>query len=334
MKGSLIFMPMQKEKYLNLDNSASISFLGANNSNLVPIEKRLNVYIIQRGTKFIIRGEDNEVNLAEKILIEMSNTLKLKSEITLDDVNNLIDLLYYSSPKQMNSNENSDVILYTREGSIKPKSYNQKLFVDAVRKNDVVFALGPAGTGKTYLAVALAVDALNKGNVQKIILSRPAVEAGESLGFLPGDIKDKIDPYLKPLYDALFEMMNPDKLKLYLEREIIEIVPLAFMRGRTLSKAFIILDEAQNSTTTQMKMFLTRLGMNSKVIITGDVTQIDLPSKSLSGILQAKKILHNIEGIKFVYFDKEDVVRHKLVKDIIQAYDNFSELQDSKNIND
>lgn len=334
MKGSLIFMPMQKEKYLNLDNSASISFLGANNSNLVPIEKRLNVYIIQRGTKFIIRGEDNEVNLAEKILIEMSNTLKLKSEITLDDVNNLIDLLYYSSPKQMNSNENSDVILYTREGSIKPKSYNQKLFVDAVRKNDVVFALGPAGTGKTYLAVALAVDALNKGNVQKIVLSRPAVEAGESLGFLPGDIKDKIDPYLKPLYDALFEMMNPDKLKLYLEREIIEIVPLAFMRGRTLSKAFIILDEAQNSTTTQMKMFLTRLGMNSKVIITGDVTQIDLPSKSLSGILQAKKILHNIEGIKFVYFDKEDVVRHKLVKDIIQAYDNFSELQDSKNIND
>jgi len=334
MKGSLIFMPMQKEKYLNLDNSASISFLGANNSNLVPIEKRLNVYIIQRGTKFIIRGEDNEVNLAEKILIEMSNTLKLKSEITLDDVNNLIDLLYYSSPKQTNSNENSDVILYTREGSIKPKSYNQKLFVDAVRKNDVVFALGPAGTGKTYLAVALAVDALNKGNVQKIILSRPAVEAGESLGFLPGDIKDKIDPYLKPLYDALFEMMNPDKLKLYLEREIIEIVPLAFMRGRTLSKAFIILDEAQNSTTTQMKMFLTRLGMNSKVIITGDVTQIDLPSKSLSGILQAKKILHNIEGIKFVYFDKEDVVRHKLVKDIIQAYDNFSELQDSKNIND
>ncbi|HPP34131.1 MAG TPA: PhoH family protein [Ignavibacteriales bacterium] len=325
---------MQKEKYLNLDNSASISFLGANNSNLVPIEKRLNVYIIQRGTKFIIRGEDNEVNLAEKILIEMSNTLKLKSEITLDDVNNLIDLLYYSSPKQMNSNENSDVILYTREGSIKPKSYNQKLFVDAVRKNDVVFALGPAGTGKTYLAVALAVDALNKGNVQKIVLSRPAVEAGESLGFLPGDIKDKIDPYLKPLYDALFEMMNPDKLKLYLEREIIEIVPLAFMRGRTLSKAFIILDEAQNSTTTQMKMFLTRLGMNSKVIITGDVTQIDLPSKSLSGILQAKKILHNIEGIKFVYFDKEDVVRHKLVKDIIQAYDNFSELQDSKNIND
>jgi len=334
MKGSLVFMSMQKEKYLNLDNSASISFLGANNSNLVPIEKRLNVYIIQRGTKFIIRGEDNEVNLAEKILIEMSNTLKLKSEITLDDVNNLIDLLYYSSPKQMNSNENSDVILYTREGSIKPKSYNQKLFVDAVRKNDVVFALGPAGTGKTYLAVALAVDALNKGNVQKIILSRPAVEAGESLGFLPGDIKDKIDPYLKPLYDALFEMMNPDKLKLYLEREIIEIVPLAFMRGRTLSKAFIILDEAQNSTTTQMKMFLTRLGMNSKVIITGDVTQIDLPSKSLSGILQAKKILHNIEGIKFVYFDKEDVVRHKLVKDIIQAYDNFSELQDSKNIND
>lgn len=322
---------MQKEKYLNLENAASISFLGANNSNLVPLEKRLNVFIIQRGTKFIIRGDDNEVNLAEKILIEMSNTLKLKSEISVDDVNNLIDLMYFSSPKNTTSNENSEVIIYTRTGSIKPKTHNQKIFVDAVRKDDIVFALGPAGTGKTYLAVALAVDALNKGNVQKIVLSRPAVEAGESLGFLPGDIRDKIDPYLKPLYDALFEMMNPDKLKMYLEREIIEIVPLAFMRGRTLSNAFIILDEAQNSTTTQMKMFLTRLGINSKVIITGDVTQIDLPSKNLSGVLQAKKILHNVEGIKFVYFDRDDVVRHKLVRDIIQAYDNFSELQENKN---
>lgn len=322
---------MQKEKYLNLENAASISFLGANNSNLIPLEKRLNVFIIQRGTKFIIRGDDNEVNLAEKILIEMSNTLKLKSEISVDDVNNLIDLMYFSSPKNSTSNENSEVILYTRTGSIKPKTHNQKIFVDSVRKNDIVFALGPAGTGKTYLAVALAVDALNKGSVQKIVLSRPAVEAGESLGFLPGDIRDKIDPYLKPLYDALFEMMNPDKLKMYLEREIIEIVPLAFMRGRTLSNAFIILDEAQNSTTTQMKMFLTRLGINSKVIITGDVTQIDLPSKNLSGVLQAKKILHNVEGIKFVYFDRDDVVRHKLVRDIIQAYDNFSELQENKN---
>ncbi|HOP50180.1 MAG TPA: PhoH family protein [Ignavibacteriales bacterium] len=322
---------MQIEKNIILDNAANISFLGINNINLTPIEQKLNIFIVQRGTKFVLRGQQDNVDVAEKILIEMSNTLKLKGEVSLDDVNNIIDLLYFTSDKQI-QNLNPDVILYTKDGVIKPKTKNQKKFVEAVRKNDIVFALGPAGTGKTYIAVALAVEALNKGMVQKIVLSRPAVEAGESLGFLPGDIRDKIDPYLKPLYDALFEMINPDKLKLYLEREIIEIVPLAFMRGRTLNKAFIILDEAQNSTTVQMKMFLTRLGVNSKVIITGDVTQIDLPSKSLSGVIQAKKILNNIEGIDFVYFDKDDVVRHKLVKDIIQAYDDFTELQENKNI--
>jgi phosphate starvation-inducible PhoH-like protein len=322
---------MQIEKNIVLDNAANISFLGINNANLSPIEQKLNIFIVQRGTKFVLRGQQDNVDVAEKILIEMSNTLKLKGEVSLDDVNNIIDLLYFTSDKQI-QNLNPDVILYTKDGVIKPKTKNQKKFVEAVRKNDIVFALGPAGTGKTYIAVALAVEALNKGMVQKIVLSRPAVEAGESLGFLPGDIREKIDPYLKPLYDALFEMINPDKLKLYLEREIIEIVPLAFMRGRTLNKAFIILDEAQNSTTVQMKMFLTRLGVNSKVIITGDVTQIDLPSKSLSGVIQAKKILNNIEGIDFVYFDKDDVVRHKLVKDIIQAYDDFTELQENKNI--
>jgi phosphate starvation-inducible PhoH-like protein len=191
------------------------------------------------------------------------------------------------------------------------------------RKNDICFAIGPAGTGKTYLAVAIAVSALKRGLVKKLILARPAVEAGESLGFLPGDFREKIDPYLRPLYDALDDMIPSDKLKTYIEKRIIEIVPLAYMRGRTLNNAYVILDEAQNSTTMQMKMFLTRLGNNSKSIITGDITQIDLPPKQISGLVQAKDILSNIDGVAFAYFDKSDVVRHKLVKDIIDAYEKF-----------
>jgi phosphate starvation-inducible PhoH-like protein len=194
-------------------------------------------------------------------------------------------------------------------------------YIKKASKNDICFAIGPAGTGKTYLAVALAVAALKKGIVNKIVLARPAVEAGESLGFLPGDFREKIDPYLRPLYDALDDMMPSEKLKGYIEKRVVEIVPLAYMRGRTLNNAFVILDEAQNATAVQMKMFLTRLGANSKSIITGDITQIDLPPKSVSGLIQAKEILNNIEGVAFVYFDKSDVVRHKLVKDIIDAYE-------------
>ncbi|MCX8106036.1 MAG: PhoH family protein, partial [Ignavibacterium album] len=207
---------------------------------------------------------------------------------------------------------------------VKAKTPGQKKYIQIAQKNDICFAIGPAGTGKTYLAVALAVSALKKGLVKKIILARPAVEAGESLGFLPGDFQEKIDPYLRPLYDALDEMLPTEKLRAYIEKGIVEIVPLAYMRGRTLNNAYVILDEAQNATALQMKMFLTRLGANSKAIITGDITQIDLPSKTKSGLIQAKEILQGISGVGFVYFDKEDVVRHKLVKDIINAYEKYS----------
>ncbi|MGE5497249.1 MAG: PhoH family protein, partial [Syntrophothermus sp.] len=213
--------------------------------------------------------------------------------------------------------------LYTKNDVIKAKTPTQIKYFQAVRKHDICFAIGPAGTGKTYLAVAFAVAALKKGLVNKIVLARPAVEAGESLGFLPGDFREKIDPYLRPLYDALDDMMPTDKLKGYIEKSVVEIVPLAYMRGRTLNNAFVILDEAQNATSMQMKMFLTRLGPNSKAIITGDITQIDLPAKMVSGLVQIQEILKNVEGVGFVYFEKGDVVRHKLVKDIINAYEKF-----------
>jgi phosphate starvation-inducible PhoH-like protein len=208
---------------------------------------------------------------------------------------------------------------------IRPKSAGQKKYVRLVKKNDIVFAVGPAGTGKTYLAVALAVASLKSNEAARIVLTRPAVEAGESLGFLPGDLKEKIDPYLRPLYDALDDMIAPDKLKGYLEKRIIEIAPLAYMRGRTLNNAFVILDEAQNASAMQMKMFLTRLGPNSRAIVTGDVTQIDLPNRAASGLVQIQQVLTGIDGIAFVYLDRNDVVRHRLVKDIIDAYERFQD---------
>ena len=220
--------------------------------------------------------------------------------------------------------EYDSIVLYTKHDVIKARTSGQGKYVEVATQNDICFAIGPAGTGKTFLAVALAISSLKKGLVKRIILARPAVEAGESLGFLPGDFREKIDPYLKPLYDALDEMLPSEKLRSYLEKGIVEIVPLAYMRGRTLNNAFVILDEAQNATAMQMKMFLTRLGANSKAIVTGDITQIDLPPKQVSGLVQARDILSNIKGVAFVYFDRSDVVRHRLVKDIIDAYDKFN----------
>ena len=239
------------------------------------------------------------------------------------DVETILDLTI--DGKEIISEQEFDkIILYTKNDVIKAKTPGQVKYLETAIKNDICFAIGPAGTGKTYLAVAFAVNALKKGIVNKITLARPAVEAGENLGFLPGDFREKIDPYLRPLYDALDDMIPSEKLKGYLEKKTIEIVPLAYMRGRTLNNAFVILDEAQNATDTQMKMFLTRLGANSKAIVTGDITQIDLPAKSISGLIQAKEILQGIQGVGFVYFEKADVVRHKLVKDIINAYEKFN----------
>jgi phosphate starvation-inducible PhoH-like protein len=223
------------------------------------------------------------------------------------------------------SKESNNIILFNKNESVKPRTPTQIEYFRQISDNDIVFAIGPAGTGKTYLAVAFAVAALKNKQVNKIVLARPAVEAGESLGFLPGDLSEKIDPYLKPLFDALDDMLPYEKLKSHLEKNVIEIVPLAYMRGRTLSNSFVILDEAQNASVMQMKMFLTRLGPNSKAIITGDVTQTDLPKKELSGLVQVEKILKKIDGVSFVYFNKNDVVRHKLVKDIIDAYERFGQ---------
>ncbi|HET54591.1 MAG TPA: PhoH family protein [Ignavibacteria bacterium] len=270
-----------------------------------------------------MKGVQEEVEVIEKIFKEMIYVLNTTGKLVPQDVTTILDLTVQGK-EIISDKEYDDIILYTRRDVIKAKTPTQKIYAESVSKNDICFAIGPAGTGKTYLAVAFAVSALKKGIVQKIVLARPAVEAGESLGFLPGDLKEKIDPYLRPLLDALQEMLPPDQLRSYLEKEVIEIVPLAYMRGRTLNHAYVILDEAQNATAVQMKMFLTRLGPNSKAIITGDVTQIDLPSSTYSGLIQVQQILQNVDGVEFIYFNKQDVVRHKLVKDIINAYEKFN----------
>ena len=241
-----------------------------------------------------------------------------------------VDSLSHSQLRaQVPKDEMDAIILFTKNAIIKAKTPGQKEYIRRLQTNDVLFAIGPAGTGKTYLAVAMAVASLKNREVNRIVLARPAVEAGESLGFLPGDLKEKVDPYLRPLYDALDDMLPSEKLKTYLERRIIEIVPLAYMRGRTLNNSFLILDEAQNATAMQMKMFLTRLGNSSKAIITGDVTQIDLPTKTTSGLVQIQEVLQDVEGIDFVYFNRNDVVRHRLVKDIIDAYGKYGDKQEN-----
>jgi phosphate starvation-inducible PhoH-like protein len=311
------------EKKITIENVNMLDLLGFNDSNLKILEDRFNTSITVRGDNFILKGIVEEVELIEKVLKEMAYVLNTSGKLEASDVSTILDLTI-EGREVIDEEELDTIVLYTKKDIIKARTPGQINYINQARKNDICFAIGPAGTGKTYLAVAIAVSALKRGLVKKLILARPAVEAGESLGFLPGDFREKIDPYLRPLYDALDDMMPSEKLKNYIEKRVIEIVPLAYMRGRTLNNAYVILDEAQNSTTMQMKMFLTRLGGNSKSIITGDITQIDLPAKQVSGLVQAKEILSNVEGVAFVYFDKSDVVRHKLVKDIIDAYEKFS----------
>jgi phosphate starvation-inducible protein PhoH and related proteins len=308
------------EKRIILDNVDLASLLGMNDNNLKPLEDRFNATIIVRGENVVIKGVAEKVEALEKILKEMVYVLNTTGTLKPADIQTILDLTIQGK-EIITDKEYDSIILYTKNDVIKARSAGQQKYLDIAKKNDICFAIGPAGTGKTYLAVALAVNALKKGLVNRIVLARPAVEAGESLGFLPGDFREKIDPYLRPLYDALDDMIPSDKLRGYLEKGIIEIVPLAYMRGRTLNHAFVILDEAQNATDMQMKMFLTRLGANSKAIVTGDITQIDLPAKIISGLVEANEILSGIEGVGFIYFDKSDVVRHKLVKDIIDAYE-------------
>lgn len=314
------------EKKIKINpNTDSLLLLGYNDCNITELEKRFGASIAVRGDTITVRGENNEIKLIERILDEFQYIIKTKGELTSDQVANVIELAS-DSRIQTTRNEpvvnSADGVIYTgRKWNIVAKTPTQKEYWRQVQKNDIVFSIGPAGTGKTFLAVAMALAALKNNEVSRVVLSRPAVEAGESLGFLPGDLNEKVVPYLRPLLDALGDMLLPEKLKSMTEKGIIEIVPLAYMRGRTLNDSFIILDEAQNATSTQMKMFLTRLGKNSKAIVTGDITQTDLPRSTLSGLVHIQSILQGIEGIGFVYFDKSDVVRHRLVAAIIDAYE-------------
>jgi len=306
------------EKLIYLESIDLIEFLGVKNVKLDLLKNRFpKLRIIARGDWLKVMGEEEEVNNFEEkvhLLLEHYNEYNVLSEHSMLEI--------IESGAVGRTVEGNDVILYGINGKpIRGRTPNQKLFVQEYDKNDLLLAVGPAGSGKTYTAIALAVRALKKREVRRIILSRPAVEAGEKLGFLPGDMKEKIDPYLQPLYDALQDMLPAAKLKEYMENGTIQIAPLAFMRGRTLNEAFVILDEAQNATTNQIKMFLTRMGQSTKYVVTGDITQIDLPRKSMSGLVQAMRILKDIKGIKIILFDINDIVRHPLVQRIVEAYD-------------
>ena len=294
---------------------------GEHNNHLQRISKATEVTINARGNTVFIQGDKIAAALAGNILKQLYALLKEGYPIHANDIDYAVRVL--SADDRVNLKEIflDKVYITSKKTAVTPKSLAQKEYIDAIRNYDIAFGIGPAGTGKTYLAMAMAVSALSKGIVNRIILTRPAVEAGESLGFLPGDLAEKVDPYLRPLYDALHDMMRFEKVGMLMQKGIIEVAPIAFMRGRTLNDSFIILDEAQNTTTEQMKMFLTRIGFNSKAVITGDITQIDLPAEKASGLVETKNILQGIEGIKFVFFTKRDVVRHKLVQEIIRAYE-------------
>ena len=311
------------EKTITLENVSLVDFLGVENKNLKEISQAFpESKIISRGNEIRIRGTGAEIIKISDILTSLLEYYNQYGKISEEKIKSLIkqDQLATEVEGQ------EDVIVYSAKGfPVKARTPNQRRMVEASQKHDMVFATGPAGTGKTYTAVAIAVRALKNKEVKKIIITRPAVEAGENLGFLPGDLKEKIDPYLRPIYDALDDMITAEKMKFYQENRIIEIAPLAYMRGRTLNNAFILLDEAQNTTPSQIKMFLTRMGPESKVIVTGDMTQIDLPRNQQSGLTEAYHILKNIKGIAFIHLDSSDVVRHRLVKEIIQAYEKEDE---------
>ena len=314
------------EKIIDLEDINLAEFMGVENANMREISKTFPTSkIIARGNEIVIKGTETEVRQIENTLELIKNQLLRTGKITKDQIGNFIN----QEKSSVETLLDDDLILIGTKGVvIKAKTANQIKMVEAVRAHDIVFATGPAGTGKTYTAVALAVKALKDKVIKKIIITRPAVEAGENLGFLPGDLKEKIDPYLRPIYDALEDMIQAEKLKFYLENKTIEIAPLAYMRGRTLNNAFILLDEAQNTTPMQIKMFLTRMGPNSKTIITGDRSQVDLPTKQKSGLSEAIRILGGIQGIGFIELDGKDVLRHRLVRDILEAYQ-YHESQDA-----
>ena len=314
------------EKSFSLSNSEDIhAIFGDMDANVNILQKEYNVRIFSRDGNIKISGQEANVDMAYAAVESLQTLLNKGEALTDQSVRYVISMVNDGAQKQLEG-LGGDCICVTFTGKpIKPKTLGQKRYVESIKNNTIVFGIGPAGTGKTYLAVAQAVKAFKAHEIQRIILTRPAVEAGEKLGFLPGDLQNKVDPYLRPLYDALFDMMGGEAFQRNQERGYIEVAPLAYMRGRTLDDSFIILDEAQNTTPEQMKMFLTRLGFNSKMVITGDVTQIDLPDAKRSGLIEASKVLKNIEGIAQVKFSEKDVVRHRLVQDIVKAYERYAE---------
>jgi len=298
-----------------------LPLLGRNDDHLRTLEHELDIRIVARGHDIMLKGDERQVRKAERALVQLADLVRAGTPVRTMEVRAALRMLSDNEEADLKAVFNDAIAVPSRKKWITPKTPGQKRYVDAIRKHDMVFAIGPAGTGKSFLAVAMAVSALMKREVARIVLTRPAVEAGERLGFLPGDLYEKVHPYLRPLYDALYDMLEAEKVQGLMEKGAIEIAPLAYMRGRTLNDAFIILDEAQNSTTEQMKMFLTRLGFNSKMVITGDITQVDLPASRGSGLIEVQTVLRGVEGIEFVYFDEGDVVRHRLVSAIVRAYD-------------
>jgi len=310
------------QETLAVSNDVAAELAGIGDGVLDALRGRLRCTIRLRGNQLTIEGDDSSVAEARAVVDELVDLVESGQEIGAGTVDTVLDALDQAEDVRSIF---ADVVWSHRGKKITPKTVTQKRYVDAIRRSTVTFSIGPAGTGKTYLAIALAVAALQERQVGRIILTRPAVEAGERLGFLPGDVLAKVDPYMRPLFDALYDMMDPEKLSAYMERGTVEVAPLAFMRGRTLNDSFIILDEAQNTSPEQMQMFLTRLGFGSKVVVTGDITQIDLPREQASGLIQVQDILGSIDGIAFVRFGHEDVVRHKLVQRIVEAYKRHAE---------
>lgn len=315
----------------NIEISPNIETLfGTRDENLHLLEDGLNVTIDLRADSVEIEGAAADVGRAEQVFIDFEYLQRAGHQFTNGDLGSLLRIVATDQNSTLRSLAEAGKQRSFGKRPVQPKSINQRRYLEAIERNDMVFGIGPAGTGKTYLAVAMAISALMNKRVNRIILARPAVEAGERLGFLPGTLQEKVDPYLRPLYDALYDMLDPEKVDRYLEKNVIEIAPIAFMRGRTLNDSFVILDEAQNTTSEQMKMFVTRLGFNSKAVITGDITQIDLPNASRSGLVEAMTVLKGVEGISFQTFDESDVVRHHLVQRIIRAYEDFKVVKEQQ----
>jgi phosphate starvation-inducible PhoH-like protein len=315
---------------MHLDNQEAALLYGAEDENLRFLEQRLPVSLLARGGEIHLVGNQDEVKLAQEVFQRLRDLVRQGNAVTVTDANNCLNAVMGGVGQDLSDALNEVLQVTVRGRYIKPKTVGQYRYIQAIRSQDVVFGIGPAGTGKTYLAVVMAVSALKNKDVSRIVLTRPAVEAGEKLGFLPGDLQDKVDPYLRPLYDALYDLLSIETAQRYVEKRVIEIAPLAYMRGRTLDDAFIILDEAQNTTPEQMKMFLTRIGFNSKTVVTGDITQVDLTQPKNSGLMVVQKILKGIPGVSFQYLSQADIVRHPVVQRIIAAYEAYQALSEKE----